>query len=272
MFITKKLVAALIFALVLSAVAGLADVVVANPDLDMMPVLAMPVEYINYTIAQVNGTLWAKIDGEYPLYFLDESTGDASCVPTELSMVYPMPPSTTNIGVWLNGIEIEWSNWLLDTHHTAIGDWEMIYCVLSPVSEHFLLSIHYEHPIEIVNGSNLFLYDLNIRDYLTDLSNTSKAYFTVHFKIEVSDIRAYTTQTDNLWNPKNFTLHREGDLETIAIEMRSVLGETLAGDLVVMFDSSSPQVPEELLYWLVAVPVLIVAALLLVLIFRRKRL
>jgi len=268
---TKKLAVALIFALMFSAAAGLADTAEANPESGTLPVLAMPEEYVNYTITQVNGTLWAQIDGTYPLYFLDESDGGVSCVPAELPMVYPTPPHTTNIHVWVNGTELDWSDWFYDTHHTAIGDWEMIYCIVSPVSEYFVLTIHYEHPVEVVNGSSLFLYDLNISDYLTELSNTSIAYFTMRFETEASNVRAYTTLTDSVWNQKNFTLSSEGDVETVAIQMRSVRGEQLAGDLVVMFDDSSKQVPEEFPYWLVAVPVFVVAGFLAALVYRRKR-
>jgi hypothetical protein len=267
-FSTKKLAATLIFALVFSAAAGLADHAAANPESDTPPVLAMPVEYVNYTIASVNGTLWAKIDGTYPIHVLTEN--GASCVPAELPMVYPTPPGTTNFHVWVNDTEIACGDWPYGTHHTAIGDWEMAYCVISPVSEYFLLTIHYEHPVEVVNGSSLFLYDLNIRDYLTELSNTSVAYFTVRFETPVSDVRAYTTLTDSVWNPKNFTVRTGCDLETVAIEMRSVLGEQLAGDFVVMFDDSSAQVHEPFPYWLLAVPVFVVAGLLAAIFYKRK--
>ncbi len=270
-FATRTLAAVLILALLFSAAADLADHAAANPDSEMPPVLAMPVEYVNYTIAQVNGTLWAKIDGTYPIYILSEPGGAASCVPEELPMVYPMPPDTANIHVWLNGTELAWSDFPYDTHHTAIGDWSMIYCVISPVSEFFLLTIHYEHPIEVVNGSSLFLYDLNISPYLTPLSNSSIAYFTVRFEAAVSDIRAYTTFTDSVWNPKDFTVSSGCDVETVAIEMRSVFDEPLAGDLVVMFNDSSAQVQEPFPYWILAVPFFVVAGLLAALVYRRKR-
>jgi hypothetical protein len=105
-FATKKLEAAFVFALVFSAAAGLTDSAVANPDSETLPVLAMPVEYVNYTITCVNGTLWAKIDGTYPLHVLAESDGASSCVPAELLMVYPTPLGTTNIHMSVNGTEL----------------------------------------------------------------------------------------------------------------------------------------------------------------------
>jgi hypothetical protein len=264
---TKKLAATLIFVLVFLAAVDLVDHAAANPEADTLPVLAMPEEYVNYTVTSVNGTLWAKIDGKYPIHVL---TMDASCVLAELPMVYPTPPDTANFHVWVNGSEIAWSNWSYDTHHTAIGDWEMAYCVISHVSDFFLLTIHYEHPVEVVNGSSLFLYDLNIRDYLTELSNVSTAYFTVCFETAVSDVRAYTTLTDTVWNPKNFTSNTGCGVETVTIEMRSVLGEQLAGDLVVMFNDSSAQVQEPFPYKILAVPVFVVAVLLAAMVHGRR--
>lgn len=271
MFATKKWAIVLIFVVMFSASAGLAGNAEANLGSETTLILAMPEEYINYTISRVNGTWWAKIDGEYPLYFLDESGEAASCVPSELPMVYPTPPNTTNIHVWVNGSEIAWTDWFYDTHHTAIGDWDMIYCVVSPVSPFFLLTIHYEHPVEVVNGSNLFLYDLNIRDYLTEVSNTSIAHFTVRFEGEVSDVRAYTTFTDSVWNPKYLTINSDGDETMVDIEMRSVLDEALTGDLVVMFNDSSAEGSGEFPYWLVAVPVFVFAGFLVAMVYRRKR-
>jgi hypothetical protein len=85
-------------------------------------------------------------------------------------MVYPTPSDTTNIHVKMNETELDWSNYPHDTHHTAIGDRSMIYCVIAPVSDYFVLKIHYEHPVQLINGSYLFLYDLNIREYLSDWS------------------------------------------------------------------------------------------------------
>jgi hypothetical protein len=265
---TKELVILLTFMLFFSAVAILVGLAEANPDAETVLVLALPEEYINYTITRVNGTLWAKIDGKYPLYFLGESGAEVSCVPDEIPMVYPTPPGTTNIHVWVNGTELAWGDWFYGTHHTAIGDWDMIFCVIRPASPFFVLTIHYEHPVEVVNGSNLLLYDLNIRDYLTEFSNVSTAHFSVRFEVEASDIRAYTTFTDSVWNPKYLEIKSDDDETTVDIEMRSVLGEPLAGDLVVIFKNSG-QV--EFPYWLVAVPVFVIMGFVMVLVYRRKR-
>jgi hypothetical protein len=146
----------------------------------------------------------------------------------------------------------------------------MISCVVSPVSDNFLLTIHYEHPLEMVNGSYLFLYDLNISPYLSPLSNNSTAYFKVRLETADSNVRAYTTQTDSVWNPKNFTLNSEDGVDVMSIQMLSVFDEPLAGDLVVMFNDSSVQVPEQFPYWLIIVPVFVAAGLLAALVYRKK--
>ena len=211
----------------------------ANPD-SSIPTLSMPVEYVNYTISRINGTLWAKIDGNYPIYIHSQSDCGSN---GELPMVYPMPPQTTNIHVWLGDHELSWSNYTQSNpgamHHTAIGDWWMINSVLSNVSDFFVLKIHYEHRLEDVNGSYLFLYDLNITPYLSPQSTKSTAYFTIT---------------------------REGSIEIAAIQMRSEYDEPLFGDLVVVF--SSDQV-EEFNLWIIAVAVDVVLIILLIYVKRK---
>jgi hypothetical protein len=247
----------------------------ANPDQSASPVLAMPEEHVNYTVTRVNGTFWTKIDGTYPIHLLNTSDSAQQCAVNELPMVYPTPPGTINIHVKLNGTELAWSNYTQAypnaLHHTALGDWPMIFCVVNPVSEYFLLTIHYEHPLEAVNGSYLFLYDLNISPYLSPLSNSSTAYFTVRFETAVTNVRAYTTEPESAWTPKNLTLSNEDGVNVVSIQMHSVLDEPLAGDLVVMFNDSSTQTPEELPYWLIILPLFIAAGFLAVMAYRRKR-
>jgi len=271
----KVLAVAFILALLFSAVAGtqVINLVAANPDLSNL-ILAMPEEYINYTITRVDGTLWAKIDGTYPIYLLSESEGDSQCVPPdELPMVYPTPPDTTNIHVKMNETELDWSNYTEAypnaLHHTAIGDWSMIYCVIAPVSDYFVLKIHYEHPIQLINGSYLFLYDLNIREYLSPRSPNSTAYFTIRMETNTSNLQAYTTETDSIWNPINYTAIQEDTTEIIAIQIHSEHSKPLLGDLAITFSGAETEttaVPS----WII-IPVLLIAALLAVIIYRRRQ-
>jgi len=267
----KSLLAAVfILMLLLSVSAGmqLVNLAAANPDL-LNLIMAMPEEYINYTITHVNGTLWAKIDGTYPIYLLSESEGDSQCVPPdELPMVYPTPAGTTNIHVKMNETELDWSNYTHGTHHTAIGDWSMIYCVITPVSDYFVLKIHYEHPVQVINGSYVFLYDLNIREYLSEWSPNSTAYFTIRMETTASKLQAFTTETDSVWNPIDYTISQEGAMEVIAIQIYSERSKPLLGDLVITFSGAEIEttaVPS----WII-VPILLVVALLAVIIYRRR--
>lgn len=247
-----------------------------NPDHAISPVLAMPKEYVNYTITRINGTFWAIIDGSYPIYLLRQQNGTGQCdISEELPMVYPTPPGTTNITLRLNGTALPWSNYTEaypgNLHHTAIGDWPMIFAMIRPVSDYFLLSIHYEHPLTIVNGSYLFLYDLNIAPYLSPLSNSSVATFTIHFDTEVANIRPYTTKTDSIWNKKDFSKTNESGIETLTIIMNSVLNEPLEGDLIVMFSDTPDQSLRGFLPWIVILGTLLTIVVLVAIIFRNRR-
>jgi hypothetical protein len=259
----------LILVLLTSALAGLGPVNLAsaNPD-GSFPTLAMPVEYVNYTIARVNGTLWAKIDGDYPIYVLNQSDCSFN---GELPMVYPMPPGTTNIHVFLSNKELSWINYTEaypdELHHTAIGDWWMIYSVVGPVSDYFELKIHYEHPLQVVNGSYLFLYDLNISPYLSPQSSNSTVYFTIRMETNTTNLHAYTTETDSKWNLINCTSTKEASAEVVAIQMYSEHSKPLLGDLVVVF-SVADQVPEFPIWTL---PALIMAVFFVTLVYLKRK-
>jgi hypothetical protein len=169
--------------------------------------------------------------------------------------------------VKMNETELDWSNYPHDTHHTAIGDWDMIYCVIAPVSDYFVLKIHYEHPVQLVNGSYLFLYDLNIREYLSPWSPNSTAYFTIRMETNISNLQAYTTETDSIWNPINYTSSQEGTTEIVAIQMHSEYSKPLLGDLAITFSGAETEttaVPS----WII-IPILLIAALLAVILYRK---
>jgi hypothetical protein len=245
----------------------------ANLD-DSSPALSMPIEHVNYTITNVNGTLWAKIDGEYPIYIQNQFNGD-------MPMVYPMPPGTTNIHVWLDGQELSWSNYTQSNpdalHQTAIGDWWMIYSVLPNVSGSFTLRIYYEHPLEMVNDSYLFLYDLNISPYLSEQNENSSAYFTMRMETNSANLHVYTAPPEsvpNEWKPLNFTTTTENSTTIVSILMYSeypgIFGKPLPGDLVVEFSSVTQN--SDLPLWLIAlVGVLVIVILSIVAVFYVKR-
>ena len=238
----------------------------ANPE-GSSPNLSMPVESINYTITRINGTLWAKIDGDYPIYLQEQEDCSFN---GDLPMVYPMPPQTANIRISLDDREIGWSNYTQSypeaLHHTAIGDWWMIYSNLENVSDYFELKIHYEHPIEMVNGSYLFLYDLNISPYLSLQSNNSTAYFTIQIQTDFTNLNVYSTQTDTKWSSVNFTMTKNASTEVVLLQMHSEYGKPLLGDLVVEF-SQNRQVSE---FTLCTLATISICVLLVTLFYRRK--
>ena len=198
--------------------------------------LSMPEEYINYTITPVNGTMMAKIDGTYPIHLLRDSS--YTPVVKSLLMIYPIPPDTINISVRFNETELVWSNYTETNpdmlHHTALGDWSMIQCTIQP-SDFFVLEIHYEHPIEPVNGSYSFLYDLNITPYLSPLYPNSTAYFSIRTEFYCLDLKVLTVPSDNVRNPVDYTIKSESNLETITFNVTSEYSKPIPGDLVVVF-------------------------------------
>ena len=153
-----------------------------------------------------------------------------------------------------------------ELHHTAIGDWWEIYTVLSNVSDFFVLKIHYEHPLEVVNGSYLFLYDLNISPYLKSENDISTAYFTVRIETNTIDLHAYTTETDTKWNPINYTTTKEGSTQIITIQMHSEYNKLLC-DLVVVFSDANHS--SELSSWVI--PVLADIVLIALLLYIKRK-
>jgi parallel beta-helix repeat protein len=230
-------------------------------------VLAMPEEYINYTVSNSNGTLWAKVDGKYPIH-VSNNFSDG------LPMLYPIPPDTINIHVLLNGAEMNWSNYtIVDStalHHTDIGDWQMIYCQVNPTSSDFLLEIHYEHPIQIINGSYTFLYDLNISPYLSPSSIKSTAHFNIQLiqlPTNASILTVFTTGSDDEWNSVNFTSGLGSTTETGSFNIVSEYNVTLPGDIAMVLSSST--VPE-FSTWVVF-PLIVAVTLGIAVFYKRSR-
>jgi hypothetical protein len=284
-----------VFVCLLLAIAGLQFVrfTAANP----IPVysLKMPEEYINYTISRVNGSLWAKVDGTYPLHKFgiecqDQSNGIDNPWFTftggTLPMVYPTPPGTTNISVKVNDTELDWNNYTQivpnAVHYTAIGDWPMISCTVYPVLDQFVLKIHYEHPITPINGSYTFLYDLNISPYLSPWSNKSTAHFDINFETSYTGLQANTIAIDGTLNPVEYTVTKEDAAETLSLQVVSEYSEPLPGDLLISFNegNESAQTNSGFLgstlrteygYALVAVTVIAVVAMVGYLLLKHKK-
>jgi hypothetical protein len=202
--------------------------------------LSMPQEYLNYTITVQNGALWAIIDGEYPMHYSSFS-GEM-----QLPMIYPTPPNTTNVHVYLDGSELVWSNYTeiypTARHYTDIGNWQMISTVITPAAQDFMLAIHYEHPVEKVNGTYMFLYDLNIIHYLSEETPNSTAHFTVRIEPHTSAINVYTTGLNGIWSTQAFKSAQEGNTQIMEFSITSEYSKPLWGDIAVTL--TDPQIPE----------------------------
>ncbi len=226
-------------------------------------ILAMPEEYINYTLTYSNGALWAKIDGVYPMHLSQSGINS-------LPMVYPIPPNTTNIHIYLQGTEVTWTNYStvdpIARHQTAIGNWSMIYAQLGDVPSDFLLEIHYEHPVQIINGSYTFLYDLNISPYLSETSATSTAHFKVTMPQNYSDISVFRTGLNNTdWNAMNYTISNNSSPMSISFDVISEYNKPLLGDIAFVLGKTIP----EFSTWVLLS--LIVSLTIIAVIFAKKR-
>lgn len=214
--------------------------------------LKMTEEYIDYTISYVNGSLWAKVEGTYPLNKFDiecqnqligiENTFFLFTGDTQL-LVYPTPQGTTSITVKVDETELEWSNYTqafpYALHNTAIGDWPMISCTIYPVLDHFRLKIQYEHPITKNNGNYTFLYDVNISPYLSPWSSKSTANFNIRFETNIRDLKACTIATDGSTNPVDYTVKKEDTAETVSLQVISEYSKPLPGDLLISFSEEN---------------------------------
>jgi hypothetical protein len=216
--------------------------------------LSMPEEYLDYTVAVENGTLWAKIDGMYPMH-LAGANGSFN-----LPMYYPTPPNTTNMHVHLDDVELPWSNGNDATpggrHYTDIGEWEMIYTIIAPTSEDFVLRIHYEHPVELINGTYTFLYDLNIKDYLSPTSPKSTAHFRISIEANVSGVNVYTTGTAGFrssWSPVAYDSTEVDGVKVVEFDIVSEYNKQLWGDIAVLLvDVQIPELPQWILLLMLA--------------------
>ena len=217
--------------------------------------LSMPQEYLNYTITSRDSILFAIIDGVYPMHLSEI---------VSLPMVYPTPPNTTEMHVKLDGAELSWGNYSdIDPsalHHTDIGNWKMIYCTVNPTSTDFLVEIHYEHPIEVINGSYTFLYDLNISPYLSSSNPTSTAHFNVQLPLNISELKVFRTGSEGIWTQMNFNNTTTTQGEIVKFDIKSDYNKHLLGDIAFVLQGDS--VPE-FSSWIVLSSVMLVTLVVL---------
>ena len=118
----------------------------------------------------------------------------------------------------------------------------MIYCVVQPAADDFVLRIHYEHSVQVINGTYTFLYDLNIISYLSPESPVSTAHFNVFLEANCSGVNVYTTGFNGTWTPKSYETTTEGGVQAVSFDIVSEYNQPLLGDIVVTLEN--PAVPE----------------------------
>lgn len=241
----------------------------ARAELDSTsPVISMPDESLNYTILEINGAPWAIIDGYYPIYQTYGLEGN-------LPMVYPTPPGTTNITLTCNSEKLNWTDYNTiapgETHNTDIGNWSMIFCLVPLTSNNFVLTIHYEHPVQIVNGTYMFLYDLNISPYLSSGYNVSTAHFTVRWESQEPNIKLYTTGNVGSWSQREFSSVEENGIKVMRFDIVSDFSKPLPGDIVITFNKRSNTDTTSQYFFVGLVTVTIVIILAIVAVYRKQR-
>jgi hypothetical protein len=137
----------------------------------------------------------------------------------------------------------------------------MVYCTITPASSDFLLQIHYQHPLQVINGSYTFLYDLNIVDYLSLQTPNSTAHFTVKLPANSSGMNVYTTGiTGGAWTPVSCNLTESATAKTASFDVISEYGQPLNGDIAfILQDKPVPEFPVWILVLLLAAATLTIA-------------
>jgi hypothetical protein len=246
-----------------------------SPSESPLQSISMPVEYVNYTVSMVNGSLWATVSGAFPIYIPLDWVGQ------ELPMLYPTPQGVTNISIELDGQKVTYSNYTQAypdlRHYTYLGNWSMILCKIKSASPEFLMTIHYQHPISQVNGTYMFLYDLNIKPYLSDLSTESTAHFNIQFQTGCSNINIYTVPSDSsiprdkTKTPIDFTINTKNGVQTVTFNITSDYLNPNLGDILITFQNSQPQIPEFTLWVILTLLIIIVAVAGLLVYFKKRK-
>ncbi|MBC7130783.1 hypothetical protein H5T51_06160, partial [Candidatus Bathyarchaeota archaeon] len=137
----------------------------------------------------------------------------------------------------------------------------MIYCKINYTPDYFTLKISYEHPVEIVNGSHIFLYDLNISPYLTPWSRKSTAFFTIRMEVPYANLSIYTTGANGVWHPVNYTIVKEDTVDIISFQIVSEYAKPLHGDITVKFTVTENLNQQSKYFWVLATIIVFAGAL-----------
>jgi parallel beta-helix repeat protein len=226
-------------------------------------VLAIPEQYVNYTISSFEGTLWAKVEAVYPVHVISRTEAP-------LKMVYATPPNSTNIKVEVDGTEVAWSS-IKEAdrevfHNTSISIWQMIQYYVDSEKGDFLLKIKYDHPVRMANATSMFIFDLNSEFYLSSLSSRSNAHFRISFESNQSAIEVHALGSEGEWDRTTMYSSKNSPLQTAEFSVVSEYGGSrLVALAIELLDIQIPELSSVVIGFLVA-------AVSVMAIFFRKRL
>ncbi len=206
-------------------------ITVANPI--PIPVLLMPLEFINGTISVDDTELVARVDGAYPFINIEYRI---------VEMYYPVPPNVANISVKIDEMQLSWV-YSTDNYPTIMGDWPMIKWVISPVPDNFTISVHYAHSVPMMSRNWTFLYAMGTGKYLSTYAKQTTAYVNIRLEANCTDLEVYTIGLTNetwIWNPADYQTAEENGTQVIALTVVSDLFRPLTEDFLMTFMTDLP--------------------------------
>ena len=108
----------------------------------------MSAEYTDIHVDVEKGLVY--VHGKYPF----DSVGRVENV----VMYFPIPNSSMNVAVYMNGKPISW-RWSNMTYSTFLGRFRMTVWSISNISDKFIIDVYYVHKVHnFKNGSFSFIY------------------------------------------------------------------------------------------------------------------
>ncbi|MHC5075172.1 MAG: GLUG motif-containing protein, partial [Planctomycetota bacterium] len=146
--------------------------VFSNP-IPWPPPASMPLEEMEIHITESPSGLHANFSGDFHFNY----------IPTDVtSMMFPVPPDATGIGVWLWDSALEWY-WADDTYPTVVPELPEIPMVEwdGPFDEWGgLFTVDYEHDLIERPGEYIFFYACGTGKYFPTYDKVTIAYFDIY--------------------------------------------------------------------------------------------
>jgi len=261
-----KFSSGIMLALLLMAVPSI-QTTLANPV--PYPRIAMPKEYIYANITVSSEGAYAKVNGTYP--FLNSGYNN-------ISMSYPLPQNSTNVSVQVSGNTTPW--WYSDADYSTIfGELPVINWTIDPAPHTFSVEVDYEHTVPMIGQNFTYFYAMGTwKNMGTVYAKQTTAYVTADINMEfigeteTLEVYAYqilfnSTTHEWGWKPLDCFTSRIDKKIQVNATVVSDLFSPIEGDFVLTFRTITvPEYPSFLI-----LPLFIIATLLAVIAYRRKR-